>query len=137
MVNVTVLDTNHKVRPVTVRPEDVRVDTHRGSGPGGQHRNKVASAVRLTHLPTGIVVTASEDRSQHRNRAVAWERLTEALVEVAQSMTSGAVNDARREGLTLGRTFTWTGWRDEVRRPDGRTSRMGKALRGDLTRLIG
>lgn len=55
------------------------VETYRGSGPGGQHRNRRDSAVRLTHRPTGIVVTATERRSQHQNRAVALERLAAKL----------------------------------------------------------
>ena len=58
---------------------DCQVETRRGSGPGGQHRNKVESAVRLAHEPTGIVVTASERRSQARNRELALERLRERL----------------------------------------------------------
>jgi hypothetical protein len=55
------------------------VETRRVSGPGGQHRNKVASGIRLTHRPSGLVVTASERRSQHENKAVACGRLREAL----------------------------------------------------------
>ena len=55
------------------------VETYRGSGPGGQHRNRRDSAVRLTHRPTGIVVTATERRSQHQNKSVALERLAEKL----------------------------------------------------------
>src|SRR5882672_2070535 len=55
------------------------VETYRGSGPGGQHRNRRDSAVRLTHRPTGIVVTATERRSQHQNKEVALERLAAKL----------------------------------------------------------
>ncbi len=57
------------------------VETFRAGGPGGQHQNKTESAVRLTHRPTGIVVTARESRSQHRNRARALDRLRTALRE--------------------------------------------------------
>ena len=59
--------------------EEVKVTTFKASGPGGQHRNKTESAVRVTHLPTGVTVIASESRSQHRNRIVALERLRKRL----------------------------------------------------------
>ncbi|MFM8551845.1 MAG: peptide chain release factor-like protein [Nitrospiraceae bacterium] len=58
---------------------EVIVETCRAGGPGGQHRNVTDSAVRLLHRPSGVQVTASESRSQHRNRAVAWERLIAKL----------------------------------------------------------
>ena len=58
---------------------EVRVDTYRASGPGGQHVNRTESAVRLTHVPSGVVVTAMESRSQIRNRAIAFERLAHKL----------------------------------------------------------
>jgi protein subunit release factor A len=60
--------------------KEVVVETFRGSGPGGQRRNKVETAVRLRHLPTGIVVVAREQRSQARNKTVAFERLKERLI---------------------------------------------------------
>lgn len=67
---------------IEVNPADVRVDTYRASGAGGQHINKTDSAVRLTHGPTGIVVQCQNDRSQHRNRAEAWEMLKAKLYEL-------------------------------------------------------
>ncbi|WP_157056732.1 peptide chain release factor 2 [Herbaspirillum autotrophicum] len=67
---------------IDINPADVRVDTYRASGAGGQHINKTDSAVRLTHAPTGIVVQCQNDRSQHRNRAEAWEMLKAKLFEL-------------------------------------------------------
>ena len=64
---------------IEISEADIRVEFYRGSGPGGQHRNTTDSAVRIRHLPTGIVVHASENRSQQRNREVAMERLKTAL----------------------------------------------------------
>jgi peptide chain release factor len=63
----------------TIRETDIKVEFYRSSGPGGQHKNVTDSAVRIRHLPTGIVVSATENRSQSRNREVAMERLAEAL----------------------------------------------------------
>jgi peptide chain release factor 2 len=67
---------------IDINPADVRVDTYRASGAGGQHINKTDSAVRLTHTPTGIVVQCQNDRSQHRNRAEAWDMLKAKLFEL-------------------------------------------------------
>jgi len=64
---------------VEIKETDLKIEFFRASGPGGQHRNTTDSAVRIRHLPTGIVVQATENRSQLRNREVAMERLQEAL----------------------------------------------------------
>jgi peptide chain release factor len=74
-------------------PRDVRWETMRASGPGGQHVNRTESAVRLTHLPTGVQVIAREERSQHRNRKLALARLAQKLSEI----DAKRCDDAREE----------------------------------------
>ena len=64
---------------IEIKESDLKIEFYRGSGPGGQHRNVTDSAVRIRHLPTGIVAQASENRSQARNREMAMKRLEEAL----------------------------------------------------------
>ena len=114
--------------PIEVNPADLRVDTFRSSGAGGQHVNKTESAIRITHLPSGIVVESQTERSQHANRDKAMKRLKAMLVEAdiarreaaqaqdrklqvgsgdrsqrirTYNFPQGRITDHRVEGLTL------------------------------------
>jgi peptide chain release factor 2 len=79
---------------VELRDEDLHIDTYRSSGPGGQHVNKTDSAVRITHLPTGIVVQCQSDRSQHRNRATALAMLKAKLYQLKKAEREAAATRA-------------------------------------------
>lgn len=135
-VIVVVLDGTAPANDITIRKDDVRVDTYRSSGAGGQHRNKTDSAVRLTHTPTGVVVTATEERSQHENRKVAWERLHTVLADQEARGAHTDTNTDRRQHFTGGREWVWCGWRDEVRRPDGKRGSMRRVLSGRLGTIL-
>jgi peptide chain release factor 2 len=131
-VTVVAIDSDAKSASGIDRSK-VRVDTYRGSGPGGQHRNKTDSAVRLTY--GNIVVTAEEDRSQHKNKAVAWKRLEERVREVHESELCAAQNESKAQYFSGERDYSWTSWRDEVSGPFGKMS-MKKALKGRLDPIL-
>ena len=93
---------------VDINPADLRTDTFRSSGAGGQHVNKTEFGVRFTHIPTGIVVASTQDRSQHRNRAIAMDMLRARLYELELSKRE-AVNAATEAGKTD------IGWGHQIR----------------------
>ena len=95
---VAVLAEPDETKTVQINPADLRIDTYRASGAGGQHINKTDSAVRVTHLPTGIVAECQDDRSQHRNKAKALQVLV-ARIEEKERSERAAKDAALRKGL--------------------------------------
>jgi peptide chain release factor 2 len=93
---------------IEILDKDVRTDTYRASGAGGQHVNKTDSAIRLTHMPTGIVVSCQAERSQHKNRAAAWDMLRARLYEAE-------LQKREAEAQKLEDTKTEIGWGRQIR----------------------
>ena len=93
---------------IEINPADLRVDTYRASGAGGQHVNKTESAIRITHIPTGIVVACQTDRSQHRNRATAMGMLKARMYEAELQRREAAANATEA-------TKTEIGWGHQIR----------------------
>ena len=93
---VAVLPEPDEQAAIEINPADLRVDTYRASGAGGQHVNKTDSAIRITHLPTGIVVECQEERSQHKNRARAMSWLSAKLNDMQTSAAQNAIATERK-----------------------------------------
>jgi len=93
---------------VKIAPDDLKVDVFRSSGPGGQHMQKTSSAVRLTHLPTGLVVTCQSERSQHQNKEIALKILQSRLLEV--ELEKRAEQRAKLKGKRIA-----AGWGNQIR----------------------
>ncbi|MDC6684560.1 PCRF domain-containing protein, partial [Leclercia adecarboxylata] len=93
---VAIIPEADDVEDVVINPADLRVDTYRSSGAGGQHVNKTESAIRITHLPTGVVVECQTERSQHANRDKAMKRLKAQLLDTERSKQAAAQAESRR-----------------------------------------
>ncbi len=126
---------------IEINPADVRIDTYRASGAGGQHINKTDSAVRLTHIPTGIVVQCQNDRSQHRNRAEAWEMLKSRLYELELRKRMGEQQKLEDSKSDIGwghqiRSYVLDNSRIKDLRTNYETGNTKAVLDGDLDAFI-
>jgi peptide chain release factor 1 len=127
---------------VKVDEKDIQVDVYRSSGPGGQGVNTTDSAVRLTHLPTGLVVTCQDERSQIKNRAKALRVLKARLLERAQEEQAAAIAADRRTQVGTGerseriRTYNFPQGRVTDHRINLTLHRLPTVLEGDLDELI-
>ena len=127
---------------VVINPKDLRIDLFRSSGAGGQHINKTTSAIRITHIPTGIVVTCQDERSQFQNKAKAMAVLQSRLWAMARESDSNAENDARRSQVGTGdrseriRTYNYHQGRVTDHRIGLTLYRLNDILAGDLDEIV-
>ena len=139
---VAVLPEIEEVDSIEIRKEDLRVDTFRSSGAGGQHVNTTDSAVRLTHLPTGIVVECQDERSQHKNRARAMSLLQAKLLSAEQESQRASQALERRSLVGSGdrseriRTYNFPQGRITDHRINLTLYKLDEVVSGDLDPLI-
>ena len=140
---VAIIPEADDVEDVVINPADLRVDTYRSSGAGGQHVNKTESAIRITHLPTGVVVECQTERSQHANRDKAMKRLKAQLLDTERSKQAAAQAESRRLQVGSGdrsqriRTYSFPQGRITDHRVEGLTLYdLPNILTGDLDALV-
>jgi peptide chain release factor 1 len=139
---VAILPELDDVDEIDISPADLKVDTFRSSGAGGQHVNKTDSAIRITHLPSGIVVECQEERSQHKNRARALSLLKARLLDEAQSKQAAAQAESRRLQVGSGdrsqriRTYNFPQGRVTDHRVNLTLYRLPEIMAGDLDELV-
>ena len=141
-VTVAVLPEVDDVPEVEINPADLQVDTYRSSGAGGQHVNKTSSAIRITHMPSGIIVACQEERSQHKNRDKAMRVLKAKLYELALSKQVGEVTENRRAQVGTGdrseriRTYNFPQRRVSDHRIGLTLYRIEEIIDGDLDEIV-
>jgi peptide chain release factor 1 len=139
---VAVLPEIEAIDGIEIAKNDLRVDTYRASGAGGQHVNKTDSAVRLTHLPTGLVVECQDERSQHKNRARAMSLLQAKLLDKAQSEQSQEQAQQRKSLVGSGdrsekiRTYNYPDGRVTDHRINLTLHRLPQIIAGELDAVI-
>ncbi|MCG8672904.1 MAG: peptide chain release factor 1 [Pseudomonadales bacterium] len=139
---VAILPEADEVGEIDIRTEDLRIDTYRSSGAGGQHVNTTDSAVRITHLPTGVVVECQDERSQHKNKAKAMSLLQAKLLSSAQEAQHKETSDARRNLVGSGdrseriRTYNYPQGRVTDHRINLTLYKLAEVMEGDLGEVI-
>ncbi len=139
---VAVMPEADEVSEITINPADLRVDTYRASGAGGQHINKTDSAIRITHLPTGLVVECQDDRSQHRNRAQAMSVLAARLKDRELQAQQALEASTRKSLVGTGdrsdriRTYNFPQGRITDHRINLTLYKIDAMMDGDLTELF-
>ena len=127
---------------IEINPSDVRTDTYRASGAGGQHINKTDSAVRITHIPTGTVVECQDERSQHKNKAKAMALLVSRLENAKRAAADAATSEMRRDLVGSGdrseriRTYNYPQGRMTDHRINLTLYKLDAVMEGDLTELL-
>jgi len=127
---------------VNVDPKDLRIDTFRSSGAGGQHINKTSSAIRITHLPTGLVVECQDERSQYKNKDKAMKVLRARLYDMEQQKRDSEISEVRRSQVGTGdrseriRTYNFPQGRVTDHRIGLTLYRIDDIMNGDITELI-
>ena len=141
-VTVAILPELDEVEEIDVNPADLRIDTYRSSGAGGQHVNKTDSAIRITHLPTGIVVECQDERSQHKNRSRAMALLKARLLAAEQEKQTTEQAQARKLQVGSGdrseriRTYNFPQGRVTDHRINLTLYQLAKIMDGDIDELL-
>ncbi len=139
---VAVLAEQDEIEAIQIDPSDLRVDTFRASGAGGQHVNKTDSAIRLTHLPTNTVVECQDERSQHKNRARAMSLLSARLFDQQKSAQDAEISETRKSLVGSGdrsqriRTYNYPQGRITDHRINLTLYKLGEFIGGELDMLI-